>query len=204
MLWDWKEICFARWKMGLVDLYHTLCERKRGPGDIAEYREQVTCPECRARYTPGMALSGGISEAEVGGNMNKDVIQGPYLNRLDFALDKVEDERRRQNRKYGEEHDKHHSDQEWLAILMKEAAECCHRCNGSINARRRWISRGYSSSCRRLLHGPSRMYRLERSPKNECTCWKCRDHADSNCACPTPATAQDARTLLRMWRVRSW
>ena len=67
MLWNWHEICFSRWKMGPVDLYHTLCERKRGPGDIAEYREQVTCPECRARYTPGMALSGGISEAKVGG-----------------------------------------------------------------------------------------------------------------------------------------
>ena len=67
MVWNWHEICFPRWKMGPVDLYHTLCERKRGPGDIVVYPDQVTCPECRARYTPGMALSGGISEAKVGG-----------------------------------------------------------------------------------------------------------------------------------------
>ena len=56
--------------------------------------------------------------------MNEEVIQGPYLTRLDLVLDEVGDERTRQNRKYGEEHDKHHSDHEWLTILMKEAAEC--------------------------------------------------------------------------------
>ena len=67
MLWNWHEMCFPRWKMGPVDLYHTLCERKQGPGDIVVYPDQVTCPECCARYTPGMALSGGISEAKIGG-----------------------------------------------------------------------------------------------------------------------------------------
>ena len=66
-LWDWQELCFPRWKMGTVDLYHTLCERKRGPDDIVVYEEQITCPECRSRYTPSMAVSAGISTARIGG-----------------------------------------------------------------------------------------------------------------------------------------
>ena len=66
-LWDWHEICFPRWKMGVVDLYQTLCERKRGPNDIVVYEEQITCPECRSRYRPSMALSAGISTARIGG-----------------------------------------------------------------------------------------------------------------------------------------
>ena len=44
----------------------------------------------------------------------------PYLSKQDIAFVKIEGERMRQNNRWGYEHDRAHSDTDWLMILSRK------------------------------------------------------------------------------------
>ena len=63
-IWQWNEICLVEWEAQPEGgLYETLCDRQRGEHDVTPHRNDVTCPECIAKYRGEF----GISRARIGG-----------------------------------------------------------------------------------------------------------------------------------------